>query len=174
MPCVLVCFSRGTAASFQTLPCMPVPDIPACGRAGDCTISCPTCLAPLCFLVVVVCLLSLTHLLSKIKPTQHQKLPLDSTFHSLTHACSFHLFPPYSAFAVGVCCSSHCVCVPGGSTSAPAVCITARMQAETKSPLQTRSQKHKEACNKENKTKMLLKTSMGFFSVKLFYEVVFF
>lgn len=132
---VPVCFSRGTAASSQTLPCMPVPDIPACGRAGDCTISCTTCLAPPHH--SGGCLPSLYYLLSKIKPTHHQKLPLDSTFHRLPHARSFPFFPPYSAFAVGICCSSHCVL--GGSTSAPAVCITAIMQAETKSPLQTRS-----------------------------------
>lgn len=80
---------------------------------------------------------SLTHLLSKIIQTHHQKLPLDSTLHSLPHARSSPFFPPYSAFAVGICCSSHCVF--SGSTSAPAVCITATIQAETKSPLQTRS-----------------------------------
>lgn len=65
MPCVPVGFNRGTsaeasaeAALFQTLPCMPVPDIPACGRAGD---SAPF-LAPPAWhhhaSVVVVCLLS--------------------------------------------------------------------------------------------------------------------
>lgn len=104
---------------------------------------------------------SLTHPLSKIKPTHHQKLPLDSTFHSLPHAHSFPFSPPYSPFAVGICCSSHCVL--GGSTSAAAVCITAIMQAETKSSLQTRSQKHEEACNKENKTKRLLTYLWDFF-----------
>lgn len=136
MPHVPVCFSRGTAASLQTLPCMPVPDIPACGRAATAPLLVPPAWHH-CACWWWLFAFSLTRLLSKIIQTHHQKLPLDSTLHSLPHACSSLFFPPYSAFAVGICCSSHCVF--SGSTSAPAVCITATIQAETKSPLQTRS-----------------------------------